>query len=108
MGVSGAHRIFLITVALMLVLLSAPPALAVAPPSIDPAAVPPDDTGPDQPVEQKRMCKAPLTLPGTNFRDPPWGNAYLGVGASHKMVTGAGITVAVIDTGVDASPRVPA
>jgi membrane-anchored mycosin MYCP len=108
MGVTGVHRIFLITVALMLVLQSAPPALAVAPPSIDPAAVPPDDTGPDQPVEQKRMCKAPLTLPGTNFRDPPWGNSYLGVGAAQREATGAGITVAVIDTGVDASPRVPA
>ena len=88
--------------------LSAPPALAVAPPSIDPGAVPPDETGPDQPVEQKRMCKAPLTLPGTNFRDPPWGNTYLGVSEAHKFATGAGVTVAVIDTGVDASPRVPA
>ncbi len=102
------RRIFLITVALTLVFLSAPPALAVAPPSIDPGAVPPDETGPDQPVEQKRMCRAPLTLPGTNFRDPPWGNAYLGVGEAHKFATGAGVTVALIDTGVDASPRVPA
>jgi membrane-anchored mycosin MYCP len=49
------HRIFPITVALTLVLLSAPPASAVAPPSIDPGAVPPDVTGPDQPLEQKRV-----------------------------------------------------
>lgn len=27
---------------------------------------------------------------------------------AHKFATGAGVTVAVIDTGVDASPRVPA
>jgi membrane-anchored mycosin MYCP len=107
-GVSWVHRIFLITVALMLALLSAPPALAVAPPAIDPGAVPPDVTGPEQPVEQKRMCKAPLTLPGTNFRDPPWSNTYLGVGRAHDFATGAGVTVALIDTGVDASPRVPA
>ena len=107
-GASGVHRIFLITVAVMLALFSAPPAVAVSPPSIDPGAVPPDDTGPDQPLEQKRMCKAPLTLPGTNFRDPPWGNTYLGVGEAHKFATGAGVTVALIDTGVDASPRVPA
>ena len=65
-------------------------------------------TGPDQPLEQKRVCKAPLTLPGTNFRDPPWPNTYLGITQAQKFATGAGVTVAVIDTGVDATPRVPA
>jgi membrane-anchored mycosin MYCP len=104
----AVHRIFAITVALTLVLLSAPPCSAVAPPTIDPAAVPPDVTGPDQPLEQKRVCKAPLTLPGTNFHDPPWPNMYLGITQAQKFATGAGVTVAVIDTGVDASPRVPA
>jgi membrane-anchored mycosin MYCP len=49
------------------------------------------------------MCKAPLTLPGNNFRDPPWANTYMGVGQAHKFATGAGVTVALIDTGVDAS-----
>lgn len=102
------HRLWSIAVALTFVALTAPPVRAVAPPSIDPGAVPPDVTGPDQPLEQRRVCKAPLTLPGTNFRDPPWGNAYLGVAGAHRFATGAGVTVAVIDTGVDASPRVPA
>lgn len=104
----AVHRIWLLTVTLTLVLFTAPPAVAVAPPSIDPAAMPPDTTGPDQPLEQRRVCKAPLTLPGTNFHDPPWADAYLGVGAAHRFATGAGVTVAVIDTGVDPSPRVPA
>ncbi len=45
------HRIWVITVALALVFLAAPPALAVAPPSIDPGAVPPDETGPDRRAE---------------------------------------------------------
>lgn len=76
--------------------------MAVTPPSIDPGAVPPP-TRPDPTVEQKRMCKAPLTLPGNNFRDPPWANTYMGVGQAHKFATGAGVTVALIDTGVDAS-----
>ncbi|WP_077078538.1 type VII secretion-associated serine protease mycosin [Mycobacterium numidiamassiliense] len=102
------HRIFLITVALSLVFLSAPPAAAVSPPTIDAGAVPPDVTGPDQPLEQKRVCKAPLTLPGTNFHDAPWPNTYLGITQAQKFATGAGVTVAVIDTGVDATPRVPA
>lgn len=102
------HRTFPITVALMFVLLTAPPAAAVAPPSIDAGAVPPDATGPDQPLEQRRVCRAPLNLPSTNDRDAPWANAYLGVGPAQRFATGAGVTVAVIDTGVDASPRVPA
>ena len=104
----AVHRILAITVMLMLAFLTAPPAAAVAPPSIDPGAVPPDTTGPDQPLEQRRVCKAPLTLPGTNFHDPPWANAYLGISEAQKFATGAGVTVALIDTGVDASPRVPA
>ncbi|ORW87514.1 type VII secretion-associated serine protease mycosin [Mycobacterium sp. IEC1808] len=102
------HRVLLIALTLAFVVLTAPPASAVAPPSIDAGAVPADVTGPDQLLEQRRVCKAPLTLPGTNFHDPPWANAYLGIGEAHKFATGAGVTVAVIDTGVDASPRVPA
>src|SRR6516165_3844515 len=100
MECAAVHRIFVITVALTLALLTAPPSSAVSPPSIDPGAVPPDVTGPDQPLEQRRVCKAPLTLPGTNFHDQPWANVYLGIGEAHKFATGAGVTVAVIDTGV--------
>jgi membrane-anchored mycosin MYCP len=91
-----------------LALLTAPPALAISPPSIDPGAVPPDVTGPDQPTEQRVLCSAPTTLPDSVFHDPPWSNTYIGVGDAHKFATGAGVTVAVIDTGVNASPRVPA
>ncbi|BBX99051.1 mycosin-1 [Mycobacterium lacus] len=91
-----------------LALLTAAPALAIAPPSIDPGAVPPDVTGPDQPTEQRVLCSAPTTLPDSSFHDPPWSNTYIGVAEAHKFATGAGVTVAVIDTGVNASPRVPA
>ncbi|SON59829.1 Mycosin-1 [Mycobacterium simulans] len=100
------HRILLMTLALAL--LTAPPALAITPPAIDPGAVPPDVTGPDQPTEQRVLCSAPTVLPDSSFHDPPWSNAYLGVADAHKFATGAGVTVAVIDTGVNASPRVPA
>lgn len=100
------HRIFPITVALAL--LTAPPAAAIPPPSIDPGAVPPDVTGPDQPEQQHAVCSSPTTLPDTNFHEPPWGNAYIGVADAHKFATGVGVTVAVIDTGVQASARVPA
>jgi len=100
------HRFLLVTMALTV--LTAPPALAITPPAIDPGAVPPDVTGPDQPTEQRVLCSGPTTLPDSTFHDPPWSNAYIGVAEAHKFATGAGVTVAVIDTGVNASPRVPA
>ncbi|OOK76127.1 putative membrane-anchored serine protease mycosin domain protein [Mycobacterium kansasii] len=82
------HRILL--TAVVLALLNAPPALAINPPSIDPGAVPPDVTGPDQPTEQRVLCSSPTTLPDSSFHDPPWSNAYLGVSEAHRFATGAG------------------
>ena len=102
------HRIVAILLALTLAVWGAPTALAITPPPIDPGAVPPDATGPEQLMEQRHICSAPITLPGSDFHDPRWSNPYLGVAEAQKFATGAGITVAVIDTGVDASPRVPA
>src|SRR3954464_1016949 len=92
----------------MLAVLSAPPAAAIEPPAIDPAVVPPDETGPDQPTEQRRVCSAPTVFPNANFADKPWANDYLRMSEAQKFATGAGVTVAVIDTGINASPRVPA
>ena len=102
------QRIFAVIAAVVLVLLTSPPASAVDPPAIDPGAVPPDSTGPERPMEQRRLCNQPLTTPGAQFRDQPWANRYLGVDKAHRLATGAGVTVALIDTGVAASPRVPA
>lgn len=102
------HRITLIAITVTLAFLNAPPAIAIEPPTIDPGAVPPDEVGPDQPTEQRRFCAAPTVLPDSEFQDQPWGNAYLGVREAHRFATGAGVTVAVIDTGVVPSPRVPA
>lgn len=104
------HRILLMTVALAVATapFTAPPALAITPPPIDPGALPPDVTGPDQPTEQRVQCSGPTVLPESTFHDPPWSNSYIGVAEAHKFATGAGVTVAVIDTGVNASPRVPA
>jgi membrane-anchored mycosin MYCP len=102
------HRIGVLLVALILALLSAPPAVAIEPPAIDPAAMPPDETGPDQPTEQRRVCAAPTSFPNANFADKPWANQYLRISEAQKFATGAGVTVAVIDTGVNGSPRVPA
>ena len=102
------HRVAALLAAVTLALLSAPPAVAIEPPTIDRAALPPDETGPDQPTEQRRACSAPMVFPNSNFVDKPWPNAYLRISEAQKFATGAGVTVAVIDTGVMGSPRVPA
>ncbi|ORB29300.1 type VII secretion-associated serine protease mycosin [Mycolicibacterium parafortuitum] len=94
--------------AVLLVLLAAPPAGAIEQPIIDPAAVPPDETGPDQPMEQRRICATPAVFPDSNFADRPWAGDYLQIAEAQKFATGAGVTVAVIDTGVNGSARVPA
>ena len=101
-------RIGALVAALIVALLSAPPAVAIDPPTIDAAVVPPDEMGPDQPTEQRRVCSAPTAFPNSNFADKPWANDYLRMSDAQKFATGAGVTVAVIDTGVTGSPRVPA
>lgn len=102
------RRVGALIAALFLVLLTAPPAGAIEQPIIDPAAIPPDETGPDQPMEQRRICAAPTVFPNSNFADRPWASDYLQLAQAQKFATGAGVTVAVIDTGVNGSPRVPA
>lgn len=102
------RRVAAAALAVTLTLVSAPPASGLEPPVIDPGATPPDAAGPDQPSEQRRQCATPQTLPDSSFADVPWGNAYLRVADAHKFATGAGVTVAVIDTGIMESPRVPA
>jgi membrane-anchored mycosin MYCP len=102
------HRIGVLVATLILALLTAAPGAAIEPPAIDPAVVPPDETGPDQPTEQRRVCSAPAAFPNSNFADKPWANDYLRLNDAHLFATGAGVTVAVIDTGVNASPRVAA
>lgn len=102
------RRIGVLLAALTLALFSAPSSLAIEPPAIDPAALPPDETGPDQPTEQRRICSSPTSFPNSNFADKPWANDYLRIADAQQFATGAGVTVAVIDTGVIGSPRVPA
>ncbi len=83
------------------------PARALTPPSIDTAAVPPDTDGPEQPMKLGVECQTPGVLPGSNFADPPAGWRLLNLDATRPFATGAGVTVAVIDTGVTPNPRLP-
>ncbi|WP_040788676.1 type VII secretion-associated serine protease mycosin [Nocardia paucivorans] len=88
------------------------PALAIAPPGIDPGALgaaqdiaakgaPPDAT------EQRAVCAEP-TLAGSPPRDPPLPQRLLDLPSAWQFSRGAGQKVAVIDTGVNRHPRLPA
>jgi membrane-anchored mycosin MYCP len=85
----------------------APAAGAIAPPSIITVAVPPDTVGPEAPMRASKICQAPGVIEGSNFTDPPLPWRLLNLAATRPLATGAGITVALIDTGVTPNPRLP-
>jgi membrane-anchored mycosin MYCP len=89
-------------------LAGAPPAAAIDRPSIDPAALPPDSPpGPEQPMRQTSYCTEVGVLPGTDFRVQPKYMDMLDLPEAWRFGRGAGVTVAVIDTGVTPHPRLP-
>lgn len=88
---------------------STAPAVAVAPPVIDPAAVPPDTPpGPEQPMRMDFACAVTAVLPGSDLGAPPPAQAFMDLPSLWASAgKGAGVTVAVIDTGVSPSARLP-
>ncbi|HEY6856696.1 MAG TPA: type VII secretion-associated serine protease mycosin [Mycobacterium sp.] len=90
------------------VALSGSPAYAINPPGIDPAAVPPNSPpGPDQPMKQTAYCTEVGVLPGTDFRVQPKYMDMLNLPEAWRFGRGAGVRVAVIDTGITPHPRLP-
>ncbi|HEY2450183.1 MAG TPA: type VII secretion-associated serine protease mycosin [Mycobacterium sp.] len=90
------------------VALSGSPAYAINPPGIDPAAVPPNTPpGPPQPMKQNAYCTEVGVLPGTDFRVQPKYMDMLNLAEAWRFGRGAGVRVAVIDTGVTPHPRLP-
>lgn len=95
-----------------LVLLSspAPLALALAPPVADLAALPPDGPpGPSQPMRQNSngACSFNGAMEGFDPAAIPPSQAMLNLPEAWKFSRGAGVTVAVIDSGVRPQPRLP-
>lgn len=85
-----------------------PPAYAISPPTIDPAAVPPDGPpGPPAPMKQTAYCTEVGVLPGSDFKVPPRYMEMLNLPEAWQFGRGAGVKVAVIDTGVTPHPRLP-
>jgi len=85
-----------------------PTAAAIEPPSIDPGAVPPD--GPPTPPEEMRQgayCTRVASMPDTDYRVQPKYLDMLNLPEAWQFGRGAGVSVAVIDTGVSPHPRLP-
>jgi membrane-anchored mycosin MYCP len=86
----------------------APVAAAIAPPTIDPGATPPDGPpSPPEPMRQGAYCTRVGTVPGTDYRVQPHYLDMLDLPDAWQFGRGAGVTVAVIDTGVSPHPRLP-
>ncbi|MGW4843031.1 type VII secretion-associated serine protease mycosin [Nocardia brasiliensis] len=96
------------TLATFFVFAAGSPAGAVEPPQVVIGVPPPDGApGPEEPTKQNMGCLAVGTLPGSDPTRPPLADLTLGLDQARALSRGAGVTVAVIDTGVYAHPRLP-
>ena len=95
-------------VALTAMMSNAPNALAIEPPSVDPATVPHTGTpGPEQPMRQSNICARAIAIAEPRIGEPAAGFAMLNISKAWQYSTGNGVTVAVVDTGVNPSRRLP-
>jgi membrane-anchored mycosin MYCP len=85
-----------------------PAAQAIPPPSVDPGRLPADgNPGPQQPMRQSNICARTITVADPNVAATAPGFTMLNVSKAWQYSTGNGVPVAVIDTGVNPSPRLP-
>ncbi len=109
-GAFSPRRIFALTLVGLLVGLSTglPAAQAIPRPTVDPGRVPADGKpGPDQPMRQSNICARTITVADPNVAVMAPGFAMLNIAKAWQYSTGNGVPVAVIDTGVNPSPRLP-
>ncbi|WP_330257066.1 type VII secretion-associated serine protease mycosin [Nocardia sp. NBC_00565] len=84
------------------------PALAVEPPQVVVGASPPDEApGPELPTKQDKGCLAAGVLKDSDLTRVPPPDLALDLPRARALSRGAGATVAVIDTGVTPSSRLP-
>ena len=85
-----------------------PAAQAIPPPAVDPGRVPPDGKpGPEAPMRQSNICARTITVAEPNVAVTAPGFTLLNVSKAWQYSTGNGVPVAVIDTGVNPTPRLP-
>ncbi|MGI9162238.1 MAG: type VII secretion-associated serine protease mycosin, partial [Mycobacterium sp.] len=86
-----------------------PAALAIAPPQVDRLLVPADGPpAPEQPMRQSNVCATAIAAGAPDVMRPAAGFTMLNIKDAWRYSTGKGVSVAVIDTGVTPSPRLPA
>jgi membrane-anchored mycosin MYCP len=83
-------------------------AAAVEPPAVPPGPPPVGPVAPPDPTEQKTVCAVPGVRPGTDFTFAPVAAQMLRYQDAWAYSRGAGQKIAVIDTGVNRNPRLPA
>ncbi|GEM31298.1 mycosin-1 [Nocardia neocaledoniensis NBRC 108232] len=89
-------------------LLATAPAAAVDPPEVVVGVVPADlPPGPETPMKQDKGCLAAGVLPHSDMTRTPPADLALGLGRARELSRGAGVKVAVIDTGVEPNRRLP-
>ena len=85
-----------------------PPAAAISPPSVNPASVPADGRpGPEEPMRQSNICAQAIAAPQPAVTLPAPGFTMLNIEQAWQFSTGHGVSVAVIDTGINPHPRLP-
>ena len=98
----------LLAATLWLAAITIPPASAVPPPVVPPGPPPAGPVGPPDPTERKSACGIGGVVPQTDFRMQPSADSLLDITGAWQFSRGAGQKVAVIDTGVNRHPRLPA
>jgi len=58
-------------------------------------------------MKQNKACVTPVVIADPDVAQPPPGNAMLDIRQAWQYSTGAGVSVALIDTGVTPNPRFP-
>jgi membrane-anchored mycosin MYCP len=95
-----------IAVAASLLCVAVTPAAAVEPPPVTAGAAPPDGPpGPELPTKQSKICLGAGLLANSDLSKPPPPAVALSLRRAHVLSQGAGVTVAVVDTGVSRHPR---
>lgn len=86
---------------------AAPPAaMAIAPPLVDPKALPPADApGPTEEMKQQNPCADPTVVANPDVAQPNPAFDMLAIDDAWEYSTGAGVTVGLIDTGVTPNDR---
>lgn len=84
------------------------PAAAVEPPPVTIDGVPPDGPpGPELPTKQSKLCRGAGLLANSDLSKPPPPAVALNLEKAQALSQGAGVTVAIVDTGVSRHPRLP-